>query len=67
MLVLSRKVGEVIWIGDNIKVTVVDMQRQKVKLGIEAPSDTSIVRKELVNDSTKITKQATNRETGTKK
>ena len=37
MLVLSRKLGEKIYIGDNICITVVDIDRGKIRLGIEAP------------------------------
>jgi carbon storage regulator len=47
MLVLSRKKGEVIHIGDSIKLTVVDIGRGKVRLGIEAPKDVTIMRQEL--------------------
>lgn len=47
MLVLSRKVGERILIGDQIAVTVVRIQGNVVRLGIEAPSDLVVVREEL--------------------
>jgi carbon storage regulator len=48
MLVLSRKLGEKIYINDNICITVVDIDRGKIRLGIEAPRDVPIFRKELV-------------------
>ena len=48
MLVLSRKLGEKIYIGDNICLTVVDIDRGKIRLGIEAPRDVPIVRQELL-------------------
>jgi carbon storage regulator len=48
MLVLSRKLGEKIFIGENIVVTVVDIDRGKIRLGIEAPRDVPIFRQELV-------------------
>src|SRR5262245_24902849 len=48
MLVLSRKLGEVIWIGEKIKITVVDIDRGKIRLGIEAPRDVPIYRQELL-------------------
>lgn len=48
MLVLSRKLGEKIYIGDNICITVVDVDRGKVRLGIEAPRDVPIFRQELL-------------------
>ena len=47
MLVLSRKVGERILIGDNIAITVVRVSGGGVRLGIEAPSDLPVVREEL--------------------
>lgn len=47
MLVLSRKVGQRILIGDNIAITVVRVSSGGVRLGIEAPSDLSVVREEL--------------------
>lgn len=47
MLVLSRKVGEVIRIGDDITLTIVKVTPGRVKLGIEAPPEVNIVREEL--------------------
>lgn len=47
MLVLSRKVGEKIAIGDNVIITVTEITRGKVKLGIEAPRDVVILRPEV--------------------
>ena len=48
MLVLSRKLGEKIYIGDNVCITVVDIDRGKIRLGIEAPRDVPIYRQELL-------------------
>ncbi len=48
MLVLSRKLGEKIYIGENICITVVDIERGKIRLGIEAPRDIPIYRQELL-------------------
>ena len=48
MLVLSRKLGEKICIGENICITVVDIDRGKIRLGIEAPRDVPIFRQELL-------------------
>ncbi len=48
MLVLSRKLGEKICIGENICITVVDVERGKIRLGIEAPRDVPIFRQELL-------------------
>ena len=50
MLVLSRKVDESIVIGDNIIVKVISIDKGVDKLGIQAPSDISIVRNELIED-----------------
>ena len=50
MLVLSRKLGERIMIGENIAVTVVRIGPNNVRLGIEAPRDLNIVREELCPD-----------------
>jgi carbon storage regulator len=47
MLVLSRKVGERIQIGDNITLVVSRVIGNRVTIGIEAPSDVRIVRSEL--------------------
>lgn len=49
MLVLSRKNGETIVIGDNIRVTIVGLENGKVKLGIDAPKDISVHREEIYN------------------
>jgi carbon storage regulator len=48
MLVLSRKLGEKIYINDNICITVVDIDRGKIRLGIEAPREVPIFRQELI-------------------
>lgn len=48
MLVLSRKFGEKIYIGDDICITIVDIDRGKIRLGIEAPRSTAIYREELL-------------------
>ncbi|NLF72525.1 MAG: carbon storage regulator CsrA [Candidatus Anammoximicrobium sp.] len=47
MLVLSRRVGERILIGDNISVTVVRITGGGVRLGVEAPADMAVIRQEL--------------------
>ena len=47
MLVLSRKRDERIMIGDDISLLVVDIRGDKVRLGIEAPSDVTVHRKEV--------------------
>jgi len=47
MLVLSRKKDEKIVIGDNISIMVVEIRGDKVRLGIEAPRDVSVHRREV--------------------
>ena len=48
MLVLTRKLMEKLFIGDDICVTVVRLEGGQVRLGIEAPREVSVVRAELV-------------------
>jgi carbon storage regulator len=57
MLVLSRKVGESFVIGDDILVTVVRIAGGGVRIGIEAPSDYAIVRKELSINADQIVRR----------
>jgi carbon storage regulator len=47
MLILTRKIGECITIGDEIKVYVVDIRGKQVRLGIEAPPHAPIYRQEV--------------------
>jgi len=47
MLVLTRRLGESITIGDNVKLIVVEIDGNQVKLGIEAPREIEIYREEL--------------------
>jgi len=46
--VLNRKIGEQVYIGDNIIVTVVNIDRGRITLGFEAPRDVPILRAELL-------------------
>jgi carbon storage regulator len=50
MLVLSRRVGETVVIDDNIRVTVVSVQGNHVRLSFSAPPEVRIMRKELLAD-----------------
>ena len=49
MLILARKENEEILLGNDIKVVVVSISKSTVKLGIEAPRNTMILRSELAN------------------
>jgi carbon storage regulator len=49
MLVLSRKTLEALVIGGGVKITVMRIDRNQVRLGIEAPSDVSVLRSELLD------------------
>lgn len=51
MLVLKRKAGENILIGDNIEIKVVEINDGKVKIGIEAPKEITIFRKEVLDEA----------------
>ncbi|NMA85630.1 MAG: carbon storage regulator CsrA [Epulopiscium sp.] len=50
MLVITRKKGESLLIGDDIEITVVKLDDGSVKLAIEAPRDITILRKELYKE-----------------
>lgn len=47
MLVLTRKLNESIQIGDHIEITVLSVQGDQIKLGIKAPKDIEVHRKEI--------------------
>ena len=47
MLVLSRKLNEVLMIGDDIKFTILNIQGNKVRIGIEAPKETPVHHQEV--------------------
>jgi carbon storage regulator len=58
MLVLSRKPGEQIYIGSHITITVVEVKGNRVRIGIEAPSNVTVLRAEL-NDFLKPNEEPT--------
>lgn len=64
MLCLSRKLGEKIYIGENICITVVDIDRGKIRLGIEAPQDIPIARGELRNKNNQNQQPETKQQEG---
>lgn len=47
MLVLTRKKGESIVIGENTEITIIEVQGEQVRLGIKAPRSVSVHRKEI--------------------
>lgn len=47
MLILTRKPGESLYIGDNVKVTVVEIKGHQIRIGIDAPSELRIYREEI--------------------
>jgi carbon storage regulator len=47
MLVLTRKNGETIKIGDDIEITIISAKNDQVKIGIKAPKNVEVLRKEL--------------------
>ncbi len=47
MLILSRHVGETICIGKDVRVTVIDIRGDKVRLGVEAPQEVPVHRQEI--------------------
>ena len=58
MLVLSRKLNETILIGDNIRVTLLGIAGDKIKIGVEAPRDVKVFREELIEATKSTNKQA---------
>ncbi|MBN8549585.1 MAG: carbon storage regulator CsrA [Deltaproteobacteria bacterium] len=47
MLILTRKPGESLYIGDNVKITIVEIKGHQIRVGIDAPSDLRIYREEI--------------------
>lgn len=58
MLVLTRKKGESFFIGDEIEITVLEQQGDKVKIGITAPRALPVLRKELLQEATDFNREA---------
>jgi len=63
MLVLSRKIGEQITIGNSVKVTVLSFDRGIVRLGIDAPKSISVHRKEVHDKIVEVNQKAVKTET----
>lgn len=47
MLVLSRNIGETIYIGENIAIKIIEFDRGKVRIGVTAPKDIPVYRNEI--------------------
>ncbi len=47
MLILTRRIGEKLLIGDDIEVIILDINRSQVKIGIKAPRELTVLREEL--------------------
>jgi carbon storage regulator len=58
MLILTRKPGESIFIGDQIKVTIVEIKGSQIRLGVDAPKDLRIYREEIYQQILEENKQA---------
>lgn len=58
MLIITRKKGESLMIGDDIEITISKLEDGSVKLGIQAPKDITILRKELYEAIKKENKEA---------
>ncbi len=58
MLVLSRKINQSIMVGDNVRIVVVAVDRDQVKLGIEAPREVSVHRSEIYEEIQRANRSA---------
>lgn len=59
MLILTRKLGEVIAVGDDIKIVILDIKGRQVRLGVEAPRHTKVYREEIYQVITEQNKEST--------
>ncbi|MBA3781761.1 MAG: carbon storage regulator CsrA [Nocardioides sp.] len=58
MLVLSRRIGESVVVGDNIAITILEVRGDVVRVGIEAPRDVKVHRAELLAELEQTNKEA---------
>ena len=61
MLILSRRIGETLMIGDNVQVSVLGIKGNQVRIGVNAPKEVSVHREEIYN---KIQREALNDTSG---
>jgi carbon storage regulator len=60
MLVLTRKVNQSISLGDNVRVTVLSVDGDRVSVGVDAPREVRIFRSELLDDTRKHNRESLN-------
>lgn len=58
MLILTRRVGESLNIGDNIKITLLGIKGNQVRIGIDAPRDVEVHREEIYDKIRRETRRA---------
>lgn len=58
MLVLTRKTGQSLLIGDNIEIQIIEIQGDRIRIGINAPRDVSVLRKELLEEVKEVNREA---------
>jgi len=58
MLILTRRVGESLHIGDTIKITLLGIKGNQVRIGIDAPRDVQVHREEIYDKIKRETRQA---------
>lgn len=58
MLVLSRKINQSIMVGENVRIVIVSVERDQVKLGIEAPRDIAVHRSEVYEEIQRANRSA---------
>ena len=58
MLVISRRVNETIKIGNNVEIKIISIDKNQVKIGIEAPNNITILRGELIEKIKEENKKA---------
>ena len=58
MLVLSRKANETIYLGEDIRVVILAVEGERVRIGIDAPRSVRIIRHELIEQTADANKEA---------